>query len=182
MGTMRPLNLVFQIVVWVGGLMALGMWHYRYGEKPWVKRWWVKVGAILGFFFLLNPFVIFSDALLEEIGPASWADVYDGIVPDGYAQHTVETSISVQQNWFVGETKECSSFPLPEIEASRLGKEWGYVAASINCDDGPMHTVTVNLYGRLNQPEDRIAYWRCTREPEGFACRQTGAEGFIDSR
>jgi hypothetical protein len=100
----------------------------------------------------------------------------DWIMPDGYARHSVETSISAQQNWIVGETKACSSFPLRDMEAYRLGKEPGYIAASINCDDGPMHTVTVNLYGRLNQPEHRIAYWNCTRESEGFTCRQTGAE------
>ena len=111
-----------------------------------------------------------------EIGPASWADVADWIRPDGYAQHSVETSISAQQNWFVGETKECSSFPLRDPEAYRLGEEPGYMTASVHCDDGPVHTVTVSFYGRLVQPEHKIAYWRCTRESQGFTCRQTGAD------
>lgn len=93
-----------------------------------------------------------------------------------YIPHSVETSISVDENWIVGETKECKSYPLISRVAPHLGKEPGYAAGSLHCDDGPMHTVRVTFYGRLNQPEHKIAYWQCTRNPEAFTCRQTRAE------
>ena len=174
---MRPLTLILLVVALIVGSIVWTWGEPRYRRQ----RRWAKVCIwIVGFFSVLVFLGIL--AVSSDSGPANWADVADGIMPDGYARHSVETSVSAQQNWIVGEIKECSSLPLRDMEAYRLGKEPGYIAASINCDDGPMHTVTVNLYGRLSQPEDRIAYWRCTRESEGFTCRQTGAEQLIDSR
>ena len=168
---MRPLNLVLFIVITLCLAILLG-WTQNKHKATKISVW---TGTIL-ILLVVRWFAPF------DIGPASWADVTDWIMPDGYAQHSVETSISVGEHWIVGETKECSSSPLRYDAAYRLGKEPGFVAASIKCDEGPMHMVTVNLYGRLSQPKDRIAYWRCTRESEGFTCRQTGAEKFIDSR
>jgi hypothetical protein len=138
---MRPLNLVLGIVIALGLLILLG-WTQVYAEKRRALKICVWTGAILTL-LVVRWFAPF------DVGPASWDDMADWIMPDGYARHSVETSISAQQNWIVGETKACSSFPLRDMEAYRLGKEPGYIAASINCDDGPMHTVTVNLYGRL---------------------------------
>jgi len=162
---MYPLN-AFIIVVLTLGLSILLGWTHD-------KRRAIKICAWVGTVLTLLVVRWFAPF---DIGPASWADVADWITPDGYAQHSVETSITAQQNWFVGETKECNSSPLDFRVANQLSKEPGYVAASINCDNGPEHMVTVNLYGRLNQPEHRIAYWRCTRKSEGFTCLQTGAE------
>jgi hypothetical protein len=165
---MRPLNAVLMIVITLGLAILLGWTH----DKRRTTKIGVWTGAVLLFLFV-RVFVADSD-----IGPASWADVADWIIPDGYSRHSVETSISVQDNWIVGETKACKSYPLiPEI-ARHLNDPKGpsYAAASFHCDDGPLHTVTVNLYGHLNQPEHRTAYWRCTREPDAFTCRETGAD------
>jgi hypothetical protein len=172
---MRPLNLVFQIVIWFGGLIALGMLHDRYAEKPWIRRWWVKVGAI-PVALLLLLFVFLSDDLLKGIGPATWPDAVDWIISNGYVPHSIETVISVDQNWINGETKSCKSYLRIPQSATFFRKGFGYVGDSFYCDDGPMHRVNVTLYGRLNQPEHTIAYWQCTRNAESFTCRQVGAE------
>jgi hypothetical protein len=164
---MRPLNAVLMVVITLG-LALLVAWT---DEKRRSTKIWVWTGAILVLIVVRWFAPVYG-------GPASWDDVADWIMPDGYIRHSVETSISVQDNWIVGETKACKSYPLiPEI-ASHLNHptEPGYAAAPFNCDNGPTHTVTVNLYGRLNQPEHRTAYWRCTRDPAAFTCRQTGAE------
>jgi hypothetical protein len=108
-------------------------------------------------------------AILLLLLMGGWGDFH-------YIPHTVETSISAQSNWLVGEMKDCYSEPLDPASAFLLHREPGYVAESFNCDDGPKHTMTIKFYGRLNQPEHRIAYWRCTRKSEEFICRQTGAE------
>jgi hypothetical protein len=168
---MLPLNVVLMVVITLGLALLLG-WSQEYAKGRKALKICVWTGVIL---FLVCVRLFLPDS---GIGPASWADVADGIMPDGYVRHSVETSISVEENWIVGETKACKSYPLiPEI-ANHLNdpKEPGYAAASFHCDDGPPHTVTVNLYGHLNQPEHRTAYWRCTRDPEAFTCRQTGAE------
>jgi len=163
---MSPVNVVLMVVVIIGLAVVLGWAH----EKRKATQVWVWVGTILLLLFVrfFAPFV--------AIGPASWADVYDGVMPDGYARHSVETSITVDENWIVGETKDCKSYPLIPVVAKFVGNEPGYAAASFHCDEGPTHTVTVNLYGRLNQPEHTTAYWSCTRESESFTCRQTGTE------
>lgn len=169
--SMRPLNLIFLIVAWGGGLVALGWAIDRYGGK----RLWVKL--CIGLFTLLClALLVFFNDFLKEVGPASWADVADQIMPDGYAMHSVETLITVQDNWLIGEAKDCSSSPLSFKVARLIDEEPGYVALGFNCDDGPRHSIKVTLYGHLNQPDHKIAYWRCTRESEGFTCRQTGAE------
>jgi hypothetical protein len=167
---MRPLNLIIGIVITLGLAILFG-WSQEYAKGRKALKICVWTGAIL-FLFVVMCFAPF------DVGPASWSDVADGIMPDGYMRHSVETSISVDKDWIVGETKECKSYPLIPAIASHLNdpKEAGYAAASFHCDDGPTHMVTVNLYGRMNQPEHRIAYWHCTREAQAFTCRQTGAE------
>ena len=164
---MRPLPIILMILACVVWIIAAG-WLSFTGKKERLVKAIFWPGLLLSTLFIRD----FAD----DVGPLSWADVADWISPEGYAHHSVDASISVQQNWLVGETKECNSVVLDSSLAQQLGKEPGYVAEWIKCDDGPKHTITVNLYGRLNQPEHRIAYWRCTREAEGFTCRQTGAE------
>ena len=166
---MRPLNVIFGIVITLGLAILLG-WAEVYAEKRRALKIYIWTGAIL---VLLVVRFFMPDS---GIGPASRADVADGTMPDGYAKHSVETSISAQENWFVGETKECASAALDLRTAQHLGKEPGYVASSITCDKGPEHRVTLKLYGRLNQPEHFLIHWHCTRESDGFTCRQTGAD------
>ena len=84
--------------------------------------------------------------------------------------------LTAQQNWLVGEVKECYSGVLDSKTAVQLGKESGYVAESIHCDDGPEHTIKVTIFGQLKQPEHKVISWRCTRETDSFTCKQTGAE------
>jgi len=163
---MRPFNVFLMIVITIG-LVALLVWTQ---EKRKSTQIWVWVGTAL----ILTIAKAFSP---DDIGPSSWADVADWIMPDGYVQHSVETSISMQDDWIIGETKECVSAALDFRTAQHLGEEPGYVAPSIACDNkGTEHSVTVKLYRRLNQPEHFLVYWRCTRESESFICRQTGAD------
>jgi hypothetical protein len=60
----------------------------------------------------------------------------------GFISHTVETGITAQQNWFVGETKYCSSFPTPPEFASPDSPA-GFALNSVRCDDGPSHQVKI---------------------------------------
>jgi hypothetical protein len=92
----------------------------------------------------------------------------------GYIAHTVEATITVDQNWLAGETKECSSQVLDSKSAEYLGKEPGYVASFFHCDDGPGHTIKVVFNGTEIQPDYTVTFWRCTREPDDFTCLQTG--------
>jgi CHASE2 domain-containing sensor protein len=93
-----------------------------------------------------------------------------------YIPHAVESSITVNQDWIVGESKECTSVIIPSVFANSINKKTGYAVLSFHCDDGPFRDMKVRIYGRTEQPEHKIAKWNCTRESEGFTCRQTGAE------
>jgi hypothetical protein len=77
-GTMRPLNVVLMVVIALGLAILLG-WSQVYAEKRRALKICVWTGAIL--------FLIFVRVFLPDsgIGPASWADVYDWIMPDGYS-------------------------------------------------------------------------------------------------
>ena len=162
---MRPLNVIIGIAITLGLVILLGWTH----DKRRATKICAWGGAVLTL-LVVRWFAPF------DIGPASWADVSDWIMPDGYAEHTVETSISAQPNWLVGETKECYSAILDPSTAYHLGRESGYVASSIECDDGPHHDMQVKIYGRLEQPENKpFAIWNCTHNADGFTCRQTGA-------
>jgi hypothetical protein len=165
---MRPLSLVLMVVIMFWLALLLGLSEF-------VKRW-KYVCLWIGTIFMLLLWIAFSDSL-ATIGPASWADVEDDWnAPVGYSQHSVETSISMDGNWIVGETKECKSYPLSPMVAKFVGDEPGYAAGYFHCDDGPTHKLKVTFYGRYNQPEHQVAYWNCTRESDKFTCRQTGAE------
>jgi hypothetical protein len=111
---------------------------------------------------------------------ALWCAIFWGFHAlsfNGYFPHFVETEISVQPDWIIGETKNCKSYPHIPQSATYFKKGLGYAADSLYCDDKlSMHLVKVNLYGRLYQPEHNIAYWSCTRNSESFTCRQTGVE------
>lgn len=76
----------------------------------------------------------------------------------------------------VGESKNCTSIPLDRGTPQLRTRAVGYIAESIICDDGPFHTMHVKLYGRLYQPENKLATWKCVKETDSFTCRQSGAE------
>ena len=96
----------------------------------------------------------------------------------GYQSHVVSAEITANAEWMPGETKQCGSIPLE----SRLSEERprGYALASIDCGDGPSHTVKIQFYGQEVQ-QKMMATWLCTRNTisafndQAFTCKQTGA-------
>ncbi len=99
-----------------------------------------------------------------------------------WISHREETLITVNADWLVGESKDCWSIALDSQSAVRLGKETGYAMYSVNCGDGPQHSIKVNFYGREIQGEGRLIKWRCEREQpsfwnyNSFTCYETGTE------
>lgn len=102
-----------------------------------------------------------------------WA--YAGIDSIGWMEHREDSVITAQANWFVGESKECTSSPLDDKTAESVKKPLGYAVSRISCDDGPEHNVTITFFGRTEQPEYVWVSWRCTRNEDSFTCKQTGA-------
>jgi hypothetical protein len=119
-----------------------------------------------------NPYETSNRKTAEAIGYGA----YQWTNSQRYVSHTVETSITAQPNWLVGEVKDCLSPVLHCKTAPLFKQETGYVASSLNCDNGPSHTIKVTIHAPLLQPEHKSISWRCTRETEGFSCEQTGAE------
>ncbi len=102
--------------------------------------------------------------------------IYGCADSQNFVPHSVETLITAQPNWLVGEMKNCSSEVLDPDMAREFGKEYGYVAEFISCDDGPAHMIKVTFQAPLIQPGHRSIKWHCTRETDSFTCRQTGTE------
>ena len=94
----------------------------------------------------------------------------------GYISHKVETSISAQSSWMVGESKSCTSIPFDAELGSALGEKPGYAFDLVKCDDGPYRNIKVTFWGARNQPGKTAAFWSCTRTSESFTCKQTGAD------
>jgi hypothetical protein len=99
-----------------------------------------------------------------------WA--YSGIDSIGWMQHEEDSVITAQANWFVGESKDCTSYPLDAKTAQSMNKPKGYAIAQINCDGGPEHSVKIAFFGRTEQPEYDWITWRCTRNESSFTCKQ----------
>ncbi|MDE3149125.1 MAG: hypothetical protein KGL37_06605, partial [Acidobacteriota bacterium] len=102
--------------------------------------------------------------------------VPEGIDSSGYISHKVESTITAQSGWMVGESKSCMSIPLDAQIARAVGKAPGYALFYVKCDDGPERKIQVTFWGAENQPENRVAYWQCKRTTESFGCKQTGAD------
>jgi hypothetical protein len=49
----------------------------------------------------------------------------------------------------------------------------GYALGYFNCDDGPAHSISVEVWGRKEQPEYGTMFWKCTRQPDNFVCIET---------
>lgn len=100
---------------------------------------------------------------------------------EGYRSHTVNSTITAQENWMPGETKLCASAPFSREESTANGKPEGYVFERIACDDGPDHNVKIEFYGEESQLGVKYSvYWSCTRNEisafndNAFVCKQTG--------
>ena len=75
--------------------------------------------------------------VIAVIAAIFWA-AHDELDSNGWIPHNEETTITAQPSWFVGESKECVSYPpFNQAEAYPLGKPVGYAVARMKCDDGP---------------------------------------------
>jgi hypothetical protein len=74
---------------------------------------------------------------------------YQGLDSVGWIPHTQESVIIAQANWFVGESKDCTSFPLDAQSAKSTNKPTGFTVSQVNCDGGPEHGVKITFYGRI---------------------------------
>jgi len=104
----------------------------------------------------------------------------DPIVPQdldstGYFSHKIQTTITAQDSWIVGESKDCMSYPLNAEAARNAGKEQGYAFSNVDCDNGPGHNMLVTFWGSKDQPGKYAALWNCTRTADAFVCKQTAA-------
>jgi len=99
---------------------------------------------------------------------------YTGLDSLGWVPHHENSVVTAQANWFVGESKDCLSYPLDAQTARTMNKAHGYAISQINCDGGPEHSVNVTFYGRIEQPEYSRIDWSCTRQEDSFTCKQTG--------
>ena len=86
--------------------------------------------------------------------------VYQALDRSGWIPHTAECAITARADWFVGESKTCTSGV-----NSLTGEITG-----LHCDDGPEHDVKIKYFGRVKQPEYAAVEWKCTRRESGFTC------------
>jgi hypothetical protein len=100
---------------------------------------------------------------------------YSAIDNIGWISHREDSVITAQANWFVGETKECYSYPLDTQSARATNRTPGDAIYQINCDGGPEHKVNITFYGREEQTGIASVSWNCTRKEDSFLCKQTGA-------
>ena len=92
---------------------------------------------------------------------------YEWLDQHGLIKHTVQTNITAQTNWFVGELKACMTTTLPHANGE---KKFGHAFEYVSCDDGPPHFVSIEFWGRQEQPEYSSILWRCTRQESNFVC------------
>jgi hypothetical protein len=110
--------------------------------------------------------------LLAIVGGVAYG-IYAWLDSAGWMSHTEESVITAESNWFVGESKDCTSYPLDEKTAREINKPTGYAVSKISCDGGPEHSVQITFYGRTEQPEYTWITWRCIRKEGSFTCKQT---------
>jgi hypothetical protein len=73
--------------------------------------------------------------------------VYEVLDSVGWIAHHEDIVVTAQTDWFVGESKDCVSYPLNEDVARGVS-----AIANVRCDEGPEHRVKVTFYGRVRQP------------------------------
>ena len=102
---------------------------------------------------------------------------YQQLDSAGWIPHEVDSAITAESNWLVGETKECTSLTVDAATAKSKDEETWSAVDSLVCDNGPIHKIKITFYGRTAQPEYLYAHWKCTRISDSFTCRETGGEG-----
>jgi len=95
------------------------------------------------------------------------------IQSDGW--NTKKTASYGEANWFVGESKDCTSYALDEKTAHSMEKPVGYSISKISCDGGSEHSVKITFFGRIEQSDHSWIRWRCTRNQDSFTCKETDA-------
>jgi hypothetical protein len=100
---------------------------------------------------------------------------YGDLDSAGWLPHWEQSVITAQPNWLVGESKDCISSPLDGRSAHTLNRAKGYAISQISCDGGPEHSVGIQFFGRIEQPERTWVSWRCKRNEASFTCKQTGS-------
>jgi len=93
----------------------------------------------------------------------------------GYISHKVESTITADPNWLVGETRTCISSILGPQDAKILQKPVGYALWGLGCGSGEWHRITITFWGSQVQAGKKAAYWNCTRTTDSFTCKQTEA-------
>ncbi len=144
---------------------------FRFGEQTtWCdnlvySKVWGYLTAFIVFGFLIF-FLVFGG--------------YDFLDSVGWISHREQTLITANADWLVGESKECWSITLDSHGASLLDKDTGYAMYSVDCGDGPQHSIKVKFYGREIQGQHTLVRWRCEREQpsffndDAFTCYETG--------
>jgi hypothetical protein len=94
----------------------------------------------------------------------------------GYISHKVESTITADPSWIIGESRTCTSNPLDLLSAKELHKPIGYALWGLACGgDGESHRITITFWGSEIQTGTKAAYWNCTRTSDSFTCKQTEA-------
>jgi hypothetical protein len=93
----------------------------------------------------------------------------------GYVSHKVESTITADAGWIVGESRTCISNPFDITSAKELQKPVGYALWGLQCGGGDWHRITITFWGSQVQTGTKAAYWNCTRTSESFTCKQTAA-------
>jgi hypothetical protein len=147
---------------------------------------WHDIGAraLVGLLMLASLFLFnwaFYAILPDPKEPSFWitADIDRGLDSAGLIPHRVQSSITAQADWMVGEIKTCQTFPLGPMSAKQYGKNGGYAFQNVQCDSGPTHNMRIEFWGASNQSVNTVAEWNCTRTAESFVCRQTGASELL---
>ena len=93
----------------------------------------------------------------------------------GYISHKVESTITADSNWLIGESRTCVSNPLDPTSAEELHKPVGYALWGLQCSGGESHRITITFWGSAIQTGNKAAYWNCARTSDSFTCKQTEA-------
>jgi len=135
--------------------------------------------VMLTFLFLFNW--AFYAILPDPKEPSFWitADIDRSLDSAGLIPHRVQSSITAQADWMIGEIKSCQTFPLDPTSAKQYGNQVGYAFLNLQCDSGPTRNMRIEFWGASNQSGKTVAKWNCTRTVESFVCKQTGASVLI---
>jgi hypothetical protein len=98
-----------------------------------------------------------------------------GLDATGYISHKVESTITADPSWIIGETRTCITNPLDSLNAGALQKPVGYALWGLQCGPGDWHKITITFWGSAVQAGKKAAYWDCKRTADSFICKQTAA-------